>query len=650
MRLRFILLATLLSVSCGDDSTGFVVKADCNPLGMAHCMVPWPSSVYEIDDAASATGKRLDIPEGALPLNAEGEPTDPTIWNWADGFSPAAPIVVAFPGGISATGLSPITDMTVSLTAQSSTVLIDATTGQRVAHFAELDEQAADQPDSQALFMRPAARLVGGHRYIAAITNRVTAKDGSPLPRSAGFDALLNGTITKHARLERMRAGFPALLAVLAEAGVTKDELVLAWDFTVASDAFLHSDMLTARSRALAALETHPITFKILSDTVDDTNEIKHTISGKFDAPLFLTNDGRPAARTILSRDAGNLPVTTKFYRAPFTAIIPACAYTSAQPVGMILYGHGLMGAANQVASGAVRKTAAALCMVVVGTDMRGMSEPDIGAVARALTNMTYSDEVFEALVQGLMNHITLSKAMRTTLASELFTVDPDGAGPLPPRSIVDPTKVVYYGLSQGGIFGTVVVAYDPFITRGVLGVGGANYSMLLERSSDWPTYRSILIGAYPDALDVTLAVSLFQMRWDKTEGSGVVNSMLAGTALGVPPKQVLMQIALGDDQVPNVGSEWQARSMGIPVLTPTVKMPYGLATQAGPFAGSALVFMDGGAPPPPLTNVPAPNTNAHSLTRTQTATFRQMADFYSTGMIVNECDGACTCQTGKCD
>ncbi|HPH70334.1 MAG TPA: hypothetical protein PLF40_31505, partial [Kofleriaceae bacterium] len=141
-----------------------------------------------------------------------------------------------------------------------------------------------------------------------------------------------------------------------------------------------------------------------------------------------------------------------------------------------------------------------------------------------------------------------------------------------------------------------------------------------------------------------------FQMRWDKTEGSGVVNSMLDGTALGVPPKQVLMQIALGDDQVPNLGSEWQARSMGIPVLTPSVKMPYGIPTQAGPFNGSALVYMDGGVPPPPLTNVPAPNTGAHSLTRVQTATFRQMREFYTTGMVVNECAGACSCQAGKCD
>ena len=50
------------------------------------------------------------------------------------------------------------------------------------------------------------------------------------------------------------------------------------------------------------------------------------------------------------------------------------------------------------------------------------------------------------------------------------------------------------------------------------------------------------------------MAVSLFQMRWDKVEGSGVANSVLAGTPTGVPPKQILIEIALGDEQVPNLG------------------------------------------------------------------------------------------------
>jgi hypothetical protein len=59
---------------------------------------------------------------------------------------------------------------------------------------------------------------------------------------------------------------------------------------------------------------------------------------------------------------------------------------------------------------------------------------------------------------------------------------------------------------------------------------------------------------------------------------------------------------------------------------------------------------MDGGAPPPPVTNVPAPATGMHDLTRKQPATRRQIKEFYASGMIVNECSGACTCQSGACN
>jgi hypothetical protein len=151
----------------------------------------------------------------------------------------------------------------------------------------------------------------------------------------------------------------------------------------------------------------------------------------------------------------------------------------------------------------------------------------------------------------------------------------------------------------------------------------------------------------------VTLAIGLMQMRWDKTEGSGVADTVLAGTATKTPPKQLLMQIALGDEQVPNLGSYWQARSMKVPVLGPTPFTPWGIAVQASPLAsGSALVIMDGGAPPSPPTNVPASDTGMHGLTRKQPATRRQIGEFFKTGAIINECSGSggCVCQANTCN
>ena len=59
---------------------------------------------------------------------------------------------------------------------------------------------------------------------------------------------------------------------------------------------------------------------------------------------------------------------------------------------------------------------------------------------------------------------------------------------------------------------------------------------------------------------------------------------------------------------------------------------------------------MDGGAPPVPLTNEPAPETGMHNLTRTQAASRRQIKHFFETGEVRNECDGACFCAEDKCD
>jgi hypothetical protein len=280
--------------------------------------------------------------------------------------------------------------------------------------------------------------------------------------------------------------------------------------------------------------------------------------------------------------------------------------------------------------------------MVFVGTDLRGMSSMDVPAVARALNEMSKSREVFDVIQQGFVNYITLVQAMRTTFAQTLFV---DGA-----KKLVDPTKVYYYGISQGAIMGAGAMAYEPTVTRIALAVGGANYSLLLERSLDWPTYKTILQGAYPDPLDVALAIGLFQMRWDKTEGSGISHVLQQGTATGTPAKQVLMQIALGDEQVPNQGSWWQARTMGVPILGPTPLEPWGLTIQASPLAtGSALVIMDGGAPPPPATNIPPEDFKMHNLTRNQPAARRQIGEFFSTGQIVNHCNGACVCPE-NCD
>ena len=52
-------------------------------------------------DAASATGRRLDVPARALPTNIDAIAIEPEVYNRMDGFSSAAPLIIASgrPGG-----------------------------------------------------------------------------------------------------------------------------------------------------------------------------------------------------------------------------------------------------------------------------------------------------------------------------------------------------------------------------------------------------------------------------------------------------------------------------------------------------------------------------------------------------------------------
>lgn len=645
MRTLFASTLALAAVACGGD-TELATPKQCNPLGGASCITPWPSSVYEVDDPASATGRRLKIPAGALPTNIDKIAIDPAPYNALDGFSSAAPMVIAFSTGIDPSNLVHYSRYEASVTLDSPTVIVDMGTGELVPHFAELDAPAAGQPDRQALYIRPAAMLKGSTRYAVAIKRSLKAKGGGELPIPEGFQAILDGVPTTHPLLEAVRFRYEMTFAALEAKGVNREDLVTAWDFTTASREAVRADLLNARDAALVAMGPGAanLTFSVTTDAPSNDVRIARRIDGQFDAPLFLSNGGGTAPGTVLVRGPDGKPVTAGKYRVPFTAIVPQCALQSATPVPMMIYGHGLLGDSTQVHSSGTRNASAELCMVAVGTDMRGMSAVDVPNVALALNDANHGPLIFDVLVQGMVNHVAMVQIARGPMAQTLFRKPGDGA-------LVDPSRFYYYGISQGGIMGTTVCGIDPVIERCVLQVGAVNYSLLLERSRDWPTYRTSLIGAYPNPLDVTLIINLMQQQWDRTEASSVADVIVDGGIPGTPAKQVLMQIAIADDEVSNVASEYQARTMRIPTLTPSPYVPFGLQPSAGPARNGLVIYDFGlGATIPPSNEAP-PDNNVHSSIRNKQQTIEMMRRFYATGEIVQMCTAprGCDCPAGGC-
>ncbi len=632
--MRTLLVSTLFLTAVaacgGDDALDLDTPDNCNPLGGSRCITPWPSAVYEVDDAATETGKRLGIPASTLPTNIDGILFDPTPLNRFDGFSSSAPMVTAFSTGVDDSNLVKHPNYPASLTAASPTVVIDMSTGELVPHFAELDVRGADTPASQALFLRTSKMLKGSTRYVVAIKKTLKAKGGGELPISDGFQALVDGTKTSHPLLEGVRPRYAEIFAALEAKGIAKPDLVVAWDFTTQSRSTVRADLLDARTVTLAMAGTDGATLNYTAtDMAQGDTRIARRIDGTFDAPLFLSNEMATRSTTLL-RDDGGKPRASGLYRVPFTAIIPQCALTALGPVPIMIYGHGLLGTGAQAASGGTRSAAAEICVIAIGTDMRGMAEMDVTNVVNALNDGNLGHLIFDVLIQGMMNHIALTQIARGPMTQRLFL---DGT-----RQLADPSRVYYYGISQGGIMGTTVCAIDPVIKRCVVQVGAINYSFLLERSRDWPRYRTTLVGAYPDSLDVALMLSLMQQEWDRTEPTAVADVITGQGFPNTGPKQVFMQMAIADDEVSNLASEYQLRTMDIPVLTPSPYIPWDAKTSAGPAQSGMVIYDYGLGGTIPSTNEAPPDNDVHGNVRNKKATTDMMKRFYETGEIVQMC------------
>ena len=632
--------AVLVLFVLGCGSGGNHVAPAANPLGTTDDILPYPSSLYERTDASSPTGVVLDVPQDAFPTNVNtGSPIDPTPIDARHGWPATTTILWAAQNGVDSSKLVPFTNIAQSVGPDSTTVILDMTTHQRVAHFAEVDANEGSDFSHQAVILRPAARLAGGHRYAVAIRKELTARDGSPLRISPGFQAVLDDRSIGHARLDADRPRLREAISALEAAGIPRTDLVVAWDFTVADDASEIADPLAARDAALAAMGPlgANLTYTVTSDqgTVNGDPRIARRLEVDFQVPQVS-----PPGLVGFNRDASGAVVAQGMMTAHAYIQVPPCA-TATNKAGILMYGHGFFGGLDELRNSEyLRDLSQDGCLIIAGTPWVGMSSDDVSNALLALNDLNKAWGFGQHVWQGIVDAIALEQLLRGQMATQLL-VDAQG------MSIVDPTREYYLGISQGHILGSTFVAYDPFITRGVLHVGGANWSLMFERSVNWTIYGVPLKSAYPLPLDTAIMEQVLEMALVGVDGATVAGVDLPNT----PAKSILMQTSMGDAQVPNLASFFQARSLGLTLITPSVTTPFGFETAQAATSDRALVLMDEHPTPlPPDTNATfGADNDAHENPRRRVAIQQMMRDFWATGMAQDTCVSACDCKAGNC-
>ncbi len=629
-------------------------------------MLPFPSNYYSTPDRSTASGVRVDFPAPAMPVNSHGVRIDPAAWDRNDGFSPGSAILASVPNLDAAASLLP-TSATVgtSLRRGSPIVLLDASTGARLAYWAELDVRDPN-PATRLLIIHPAANLPEGDRIIVVLRNLRTTAGTPPVPPAA-FNAILHHKLLAGASGAAVTKHIDGVLADLRSAAVSTRGLYLAWDFTVISRQNLTGWMLHMRDQALAGLHGGVPAFQVTAVnnfTPSANPEISRQVIGDLVVPSYLNKPGGPMGSTF-DFGADGLPqqLPGNVQHVVFACLIPRSADPNpsapSQPVRPgrpVLYGKGLFSLATEMDASGVLASADRFDLVQCSISPLGLDANDEIYDAGIVQNLSQFAAVPDRLQQAILSSLFLERLMASPAGlagNPAFRADGGKGPPLIDTSI----PLTYYGNSEGSLLGGAVTAVSTQLRRAVLGVPSMNYSILLDRSVDFTGFSSLFSSAYPSHSEQLLALDLMQMLWDRGETDGYAEQLTSHPLPGTPPHQVLLQMAFGDHQVANVSTEIEARTIGasihVPILRPhrAVGDPFWGISQirSYPYTGSAALFLwdDIYVFAPPAGNVPptvGPDPHNY-VPRAVPAAQDQLAHFLETGQVINVC-GAAPCVT----
>ncbi len=621
-----------------------VIPAGCNPIAYKNdCLLPYPSDFFAVADADMPNGMRIELTKAATPTTLDGESFNFLEAQASDGASHHMPILALFPEGIDTSNLNFHLDGgEASVLNTSPTVLLNTQTGEFEPHWVELDVMAEGTSD-QALILRPFAPLDPSTRYIVAFQGLVSVM-GTDIEAPAGFAHLLAGEVAGHAVLEPLLDHYKeAIFGPLEAAGVAQEHLQLAWDFTTASEERNTGDMLAIRDDVLATFANNGPAVMIDAALDSPNEDIALRIEGRIEVPLYLESD-KPMAR--LHRNAKGEVVANGTHWVEFTLQIPTTVFPldpNYEPARIVQFGHGFFGEREEINWSAMRNFSTERGMIMIATDWVGMAFEDLASLVEYIDKRpTETFVLTDRLHQAFANQLALSFAVKTTLTQvpELQVLG---------QTIYDPDQLFWYGISQGSIFGVVLMALTPTIQHGVLNVGGGPYSLMMTRSGsfrDLFTLIKLKIGDNPLTLQKYVALS--QHAFDRVDPSTYAPHMLLEPYPQSPEKQVIFQYGIGDHLVNNLASHVLLRAAGIDMLEPSAETPYGIGTVNSPLTESAAVAVDYKLAELPgiyaeIPDDPADEDDVHELVRRNPKIRDQIDVFFSIEpVIANFCEGPC--------
>jgi hypothetical protein len=649
--LRPAILALVLCAGCPSDP-GPEPEVPCVALGGAPGLVdgsltnPFPSwHVTGPVDGSCA----VRVPEEVLPVGTDGDPLPSSRFDVRAGFSPGQTSYWRPGVAVDSASLPGWSEPDGGLAPTASVQMWDLDRGVRLPAFAEVDSFADQAEDQRAVLVRPLAPLPFGARVAVVVTDRVRTQAGEPMPASDAFAAVRDGELDS---TDPVAVHYDDLLGRLEALGVPRGSVALTWDFPVGHKESIVAPLTTVLTQMREELPADPdfqpdvVIDALLDRDLGDTPSLGlwRELRGSMRLTHYLWSD-EPDAEDA-QHDAGAFRIGPDGRPEPrglddafFIAVVPDSVRGAAPgTVPVVVFGHGIFSApqAYMTSPNDVNGTIELLNRlgaIGIGGEWRGLTERDRPDAIRVAVNLGRFPLLTDKLVQGVSNQAALPRLMRTRFRDHEAFLDADGL------SMIDPDRLYYFGISLGGIEGLTLLANSEEVSHGVLHVPGSTWSTMLERSTNWNAFEPFVIDHVPAPWDRQLLYAASQLLWDAVDPVSHSQELQG--------KSLLMQVSVGDEQVPNFTAELLARGARIPLVTPAVSDVPGLervTTPQGPDARGYMQF-DPQKGLPPEGNRPATTASeAHTSIRRTDEVMTQIEAFFadgSEGTIVHPCGGA---------
>ncbi len=517
-------------------------------------LTTFPDDWFTVDDAQSGTGVHVHFDSATMPWIAATQGQFASVYtdlSTLDGWGITAGVILRFSGPLQA-------DLPSGDTSVQSEALaiwdLDATPPTKVPFETKLTD------NGNTMILWPMRPLIEKHRHGAIVTTQLLDAKGGCMAPSSALQHLLVPQPGDDAAVKRLQPRYQALLAA---AKVQPEQVAAAVVFT--------SQTTSAASVAIAAdIKTRSYDWKTKPTCVKDT--LYRVCDGVFSVGDY--RDGRKVVGTT-PQSWGDLPVR----------IWLPLEQTSTVPT--MIFGHGLGSDRGQGQD--LAEVAAPVHLATVAIDAVGHGDhpgPKPTSKIFAIFAFFGIDPLAQTL-DGLQlrdnwRQSTYDKLQLLRLLQAHPDVDNDGVADL------DTQKLIYLGVSLGGIMGPEFLALAPEIHMACLAVPGGRVSSIIAESGEFSPLVPMMQPEGTTDGDVARFFPVLQTLIDPGDscayGPHVLNNRLPGQ--GDKGPNLLFQMVMNDQYVPNVANRALARSMGIPQMAPVLQ-PVGLVPSApsAPFA-----------------------------------------------------------------